>query len=652
MLPKIAPTALGCGLVAALLLAPVPVAEGQQGRWRVLIEEGAAQVTGDLRLTAAGGRLRGTLLLETSDTAPVAIADGTTDGDRFEFRIAAPTWRFVGRVRDDHLHGEVLGGQPRPRRWTGWPLEDSAEFYAALPRFKLRQIHAGPSLPETVLPAPWVAAAGRAGESPERLLETYRALTGRAGLTPLDRQGLGTLGLTRAMGLYRRGELRRVALAALAQIRENLPSDDARGRFDRLFRSRDGWMMDVHDVALSRARFASAGITWDSARPALARAGLLPEAPEGVEAVPLTLYRLATLAESDSAGFVATVGGLGEGPAASAARAILSGYTEASAWYEASLLFLLEERWMPAPGGEATRSPVEAVAAMWGEPDLTPPRIRAHRFGYPEGAPRPGVPAESVPTLVQPLNWSARAWLGRHGPLQLLRVLRHIDPGFGDQTTVEMGGGWRRVTSVGRRAAASFNGFLEPEDEIWVDPSYLPLWALGSVVHEWQHVLQEGRRLRTGDALKQEGETVTLVPADPHLAEGLAEWGTDLVLLDAVARWPMLGVGEAEKRATLSLTGPNDPHVLGLFLVRTLAGVRDAPGAVVDLLVRHGASAPAAFAAAGLARIWAAEPGAADLRIPVRGERVLVPETVFTVEDAVPDLVYVRIRATPRAEDR
>jgi len=82
--------------------------------------------------------------------------------------------------------------------------------------------------------------------------------------------------------------------------------------------------------------------------------------------------------------------------------------------------------------------------------------------------------------------------------------------------------------------------------------------------------------------------------------------------------------------------------VVGYLLFRAAAGLRDG-SRLIPALVRHGDD-PIAFAAAPpLAGRWSRYARAPlwTLRSPSR--QVLVPETTFTIEDGVADLVSSRI---------
>jgi hypothetical protein len=136
-----------------------------------------------------------------------------------------------------------------------------------------------------------------------------------------------------------------------------------------------------------------------------------------------------------------------------------------------------------------------------------------------------------------------------------------------------------------------------------------------------------------------------VLPAtDPYLAEGFAEWRTERALAPAAALFPLIMFGEVEKRLRLAQADSTDPHVLGYLLVRAAADGQSNPGHLTGALLRRGDDA-AAVAADAFASRWARYRDTPDwiLRSPSR--RVLVPETTFTIEDNVADLVSTRIVA-------
>jgi hypothetical protein len=324
------------------------------------------------------------------------------------------------------------------------------------------------------------------------------------------------------------------------------------------------------------------------------------------------------------------------------AEAILDGYREAAIWQGKALEFLLTAEWVATPSGRT--SPAALVRAAWGRPDLVVPRIRPRFFGYPEAMPRVGTPPALVSRLVEAENWAGEQWALRRGAMGILAVLRQLDPGVGLHATLEAEGP-SVLTSVAREAAATPAGFLEPVDEIVEDPGNVPLLAVATAVHEWQHLIMESDRLGRveGGAVRSGAGGLTVEPSDPFLAEGFAEWMTEQILGPVLERQPVVGIGEARKLAVLEAGNPADPHVLGLRMLRALARATGNPAATRALILANSED-PSALASAVPA--WRDAP-VPEVVLPARGERRLVPETRFTIEDGVGDVTGTWIRVSP-----
>ena len=440
--------------------------------------------------------------------------------------------------------------------------------------------------------------------------------------------------------------------AVLSSIRETLPSDTTRTRFDRLFRPGKEWIGDVHDAALYSARRRAPGIGWGAARRSLAGAGWIPAADSGPdsETVPRALYGLAVLAARDSGANAAARADLVTSDSISAAAALLllDGYREARQWYVDVMDFFLRQPWIP-DGGRGT-SLGDQVRAYWqragpaGTHGTTTPEIQTRLFGYPQAVPQYGVPDPLFQRLVRTENPAARLWLERNGNAALLRALRLLPPG--DTSLVVLHGREAiRVTSVPRQARESLNGFLEPRDAIAIDPGYSPLLALGAIVHEWQHLLFRRRQLDAYVAgLPPDTATVLELPwVEPYLAEGFAEWSAQQILESAARRWPLLAVGELEKRAGLAQAGVSDQHALGYALVRALSEVVRGREAIINLLIRYAERPSAIVSIPAARRAWARYQHAPGRVVSVPAQRILVPEVTFTVEDGFPDVIGSRI---------
>ncbi len=635
------PRSLWLLLPLCLFLAPPAFAQ-LSGRWKITIESatGSPQA-GELRLEPDGSTSGG-LLLESRDSAWAPVTGLTIDSAglvRFTARISEPA-RFEGQAEGDDFRGTATDGHQRKYRWAAVRIGPDDEYYAAPPRFRQQQIVIPAAEAHYRIPGRWLAAARAAGETAEAEIARYRAVATRAGIAPLPNDSLGTAVLYRAMGVLNRAEFMAAAVQTLEKIRSHLPSDTTARRFDYLFRPQGTWLVDVHAVALARAQRPFPALTWESARPALAAAGRLDNPAPGIEAIPLALYRLFALSHSDTAAFHAAQQLIRQSEPASVAAvaALLQGYEDASQWYLAAVRFLVERRWIATSAGR--RSPADLVHDAWGG-ETAIPDLQIRVFGYPEGAERVGIPADVLTLIVKPDNAPARDWLARHGTPDLIETLHRLSFSHPDRMLLDLGGESYALSSVGEVAAASFSGFLEPRDAILLDPSYQPLLALGTVIHEWQHILHEHRRQVDPRArgFRLEGRQVMVRQLDPFIAEGMAEWLTEVILEPVSVDYPIVALGEAEKRVSLP---DENPHHVGYRLVRVLAAtLRDVP-ATMNLLIRGGSEPAVIMSDRRLVSAWSRFAGA-DRLISRRGGPVLVPQMLFTVEDAIPELLESRI---------
>ena len=518
----------------------------------------------------------------------------------------------------------------------------SAQADSALPRFRQLQIRVIPASPTLTIPGRWLAAATALGETPEAMRAAYTELALRSRLTPLTQDSVTRFGLLRVMGVFRREELVSATVATLEKIRAQLSGDTVLARFDHLFRPNGRWQVDIHDVALVRARRPFPTLSWASTRSALAAAGLLENETPGVESVPFALYRLYVQSKTDTAAFQSARAKLLRHDNAATAQitALLTGYEEAAEWFVNALRFLLEQSWIPSHGNK--QSPAALVRAMWGAP-VPVPEIRARPFGYPEGAVRIGADSIMVRSLLQPENRPAEEWLRENGAEELVATLHLLGLPASEQIRFKAGNDVYRLSSVKEYASESFSGFFEPRDLILLDPSYQPLLALGTLLHEWQHILGEHARHadRASGAYRVTAEEAVLVQLDPFLAEGFAEWLSEVILADAVNEFPLLGLGEAEKRVSLS---QNDPHQMGYLMVRAVARTLNNVQATRLLLVRSASSPDLVLRDPRIRRAWVSHRGM-DRMMNRRGEPLLLPMAVFTIEDGYPDLVQSQIIA-------
>ena len=614
-------------------------AQEYAGRWAIMVRGGVTgALRGELRLETQGRRLSGTLWLENQDgPAPV---EGEIEGTQIRFTGALPArTEFRGALDGSVLRGlagDTAGGRP----WTASRMRPETEYYPVLPKFTLRQVIAGRRSSELRVPGAWVAAARERDWGTD---SAYTALSRASGLTPLDGPALEQVAPSRAMGTALRAETRAAAVRTLAAIRAQIPAPALRARFERLFRPRGDWLVDLHDAAFTLARAGVPTLDVAAAAGGLAAIGWLPTDLPPAEGIPIALYRLHALRSADSTAYGLLFEAMRRSAPGSAAAvgSLIGAYDAAEEWHGAALRFLLTERWFADAGG--ARSIADAMQRSWqGRLDSVPvPQIGSRLFRYPQAVPRYGVPGALFPRLVREENFSARQWMQRHTGAGLLDALRLLESDFGGSAVLETPAETLRLTSVREQSAHSANGFLEPRDAILVEPGYVPLLALGAVVHEWQHLAEERRRRLA--LAGTDGDMIVLPAIDPFLAEGVAERRTEQLLAPFVTRFPLLGVAEAEKRSRLTAARADEHHVLGYAMVRALeeavpdAGVRD------QLLALAGDDPAAAARAPELSRAWRRHARTEDLRVDAPSRRVLVPETTFTIEDRFPDVTAIRI---------
>jgi hypothetical protein len=529
---------------------------------------------------------------------------------------------------------------------------DSAE----LPRFTMRQIVLRRNDALMQIPGAWLRAA--AALAPESLtIRAYRAGAARSGIEPLLGDALTRHRSQHVMGLHHREELVTASRRTLESIRSAIPSDSVRARFDAIFRPAGEWIVDLHDAALASARRLNPGLNWMAARPALIRARwVMPNESRPDESLPRALYGLAVLAENDPAAFAAARSRLWSSDSASAEATLmlLQGYVEAKQWYTGALDFFMREPWVPLPGGRSLQDRMRAEwrSALTQSYPFPVPQVHPRWFGYPQAVPRYGVPVTLVRQLIVPNNSSASAWLTQYGETRLLRTLNRLPLGDASLALVQAGSETMRLTTVSRRARESLNGFLEPQDAIMIDPGYMPLLALGAVVHEWQHLLFHRVQLesRTGAANDRAPVQVELPGVQPYLAEGFAEWSAERILAPLAERWPLLSLGELEKRADMIQRGTDEQHVLGYALVQALANHLPDPSEATSLLLRHAEQPSRILAHPSIRKAWSMYRGAPDRALPGPAYGTLIPEVTFTIEDGFPDVVSTRI-LLPRTDE-
>lgn len=592
-------------------------------------------------LAEEGTGLTGQLVLE-SDSAPALVTGTLGAGGAIELRATSPLGLTLsGSLEGDRLAGVIAGGGHRT--WLAERLPAGTEYYPAPPRFRAREIILHERAGLARLAGVGSAAARAAGDSAGIVVAGYRALSVAAGLEPLDETGLRRDDLLFAMGLFRRSEMLRASRTVLQTIRDGLSGDTLRARFDHLFRPRGRWIVDIHDDARERVVQKFPDFRWE----ALVAITTLPEVarerlPVGADSVPFGLYRLYVLSMNEPELYALRLEELRrmDPSVAAGAERYVQAYTEATEWYRNVIEFFMTRPWFEE------RSLTALVADAWPWPaDVAAPAVRTRGYGYPEGSPRVMPSAPEVARLVMPENWSAREWLARHGDQGLLKAMGDLPREPPNTVLDEATDAWI-VTSVAQRREEDPTGFLEPENAVVLDPSYVPTLALGTVVHEWLHILHERRRAAVTLYATATGDTVARYRAPALLpAEGLAEWLTDIAMAPVIRRFPLLGLGEAAKRATMALTRPSDAHLTGYLIVRNVAALLDDRPATVALFLAGMNDPDSVLRHRRVARAWASYRGSAMTLIEVTAPRWLVPETTFVIDDRT--VFVVRRRLVP-----
>jgi hypothetical protein len=621
------------------------------GRWRLILRGGPPAATlGELWLAVDGTNLSGTLDLAGVTGGPRPLSGRAFDDDRVEWLLTGSSFRrFAGRLVQDSLVGEAFADGGARRQWVAGRLADSVEFYASLPRFTQRQVLVFYGVGDSIqrLPGAWLRAAAARGHTTESVLERYRAVAEAAGLPALSPEDLADAAVIRAMGLRHREAMVAAHRAVLATMHRRLVSDSARTRFDFLFRPTGEWQVDIHDVALRSARQQVPGVEWASAEPALAAAGRLPRSAGRLadEVIALELYRLFVLSNLEPEHSSAVTGPMQYGAPESfrAVQAFLAGYESALPWYEAVMRFLVTEPWR---GG----SLADMVQSAWSDHDVPVPGVRTHLFGYPEGAPVAGVFQEVFDRLIVARNPSAARWLARHGRAGLRQVIQAMGPPTPGTSVVQLGTSQYEISSIGQESARTRGGFLEARDAILIDPSTMPLFAIGTVLHEWHHIVHghlrthaDGRGLSVG----ADATTLTVTEPDLYLAEGLAEHEADRILRTLAVEFPLLAFGEAEKLAEMAAARPLDPHVQGYLMIAALADVVTEPSALRRLVINRDTDSFQVILDDSIAAWFPPHSDARDLSVGPRRRPVLIPEITFTVDDGQPFVEETRYLISP-----
>jgi hypothetical protein len=610
-------------LACSLLLAAPLAAQAAEGRWSVQLRGDGIADRADLRLHGDSSRI----LLESRDHEWTPLLEVRSDPDTVAF--VADGARWIGAVAGDLIRGEAVLRDGSRAAWEGRRIQPGTDRWPVRPRITVRQLVIGSS--DTLARFP-DALLGRL-LTRDALLSEHARLANRAGFPAADIDGIVARAERTMLG-YDPVARRRV-VDILEQIAAS-PAADA--RFRGLFRGPAGqWMIDLHDVAWHSAatRLGREALDTGAVVSALASVGLtLDDNPE-----PVAIRRATWLAWGRLRAMTPEIPDAM--PGGVTLRALFTGYDEAVEWWISAVTWLMRSPWIETPNG--WRSPSQLVGEFW-EVDATDlPVIEPHHFGTYQAVPVMGG-ALLAPHLLVADNASAREWL--HDPVnrqEALKVWRRLDPGntlrvaHGDSTLLVASAGWVERGRLG--------GFLAAEDGIRIEPAILPVLAVGTIVHEWQHLLFEQTRWAdsTSGAVQETAWGITLAESNPWLGEGAAEWATEAILAQEGIP-PMLVFLESEKRLAIGTAIPEDTHVLGYLLVRTGINRTDDAHALRRILLSH------LHDPAGFARAIGLDDDAHQRGVPRPQTLVVIPEVRFTHDGGVAESVTRMLRLPPSTE--
>ncbi|MEO8478332.1 MAG: hypothetical protein ABI542_01770 [Gemmatimonadota bacterium] len=598
------------GTTASLAAQAIPA-----GRWAVRVHGEMLEDRGDLRFDGDSGRL----LLESADRAWLPVDQVERQGTALHFRIAGGGL-FVGTLDGDSLTGLWHGPATVPVRFEARRLAAGFDEWPVGPRLRFRELVVGSDATSSQFPDAW-----RARLLPrETLLAEHARLANAVGVP-----AAGVVGITQraqALVVGERPEGRRLAAKVLDQIATG-PAADA--EFRRIFGRPGAWRIDMHQVAweLAAARIGAGHLLPERLAAALQAAGALPSGDIDSLQVRRTLWELARGRYFLSGG--GSRPGLSEADGRLlGARAIVGAYVDARRWWLEAVTWLLDRPWVETTDGY--RSPRAMVAAFWDTDSLPMPSVVPTSYGGMQAVPVVGLGALAS-QLIEPANAVAAEWLVTQGGLaEAFDTWRRIETMGVPSLPIVVGATSMMLREPGEVVRSRLGGFIGPTDQILIDPTILPLFAVGTVVHEWQHLRFSAARLAdpAARAWRSHPWGVHLLDGDPWLVEGAAEWATEQVFAPAESRMPIFAFIEAEKRLALGAERPDDTHVLGYLLVRALAHRVDDPRQARALLVRHLAEPLVLAEAIGLG-------GPVSVEIVRPNTLMILPELTFIPDAGV-----------------
>lgn len=600
-------------------------------RWRVDISGPDGNEIADLRFEGSGGRI----LLQHDDKAFQPLQNLKIANGRISFTVARNRRRYEGTVSATQLAGTIRGADGSVADWIAYPLPLKVLLWPVPPRVTFRQLAMGNAATSERIPVSWLAGSPDSA-SVER---EYRELATVLGVPPVADRSARSNAL--ALGLDDGGR------AAVRGVFERISKSAAADPEFRAIFTRDGrWKIDIHDAVLWEAPHYLFGFQMSRVGDGLRALNEISATATDSQSIRQGAWRLwSSMATADSLRINAMLDTLArrDEAAANTLRAVLAGFNDSTDWWRRALSWLLTHEWLDTPAGP--RSPAQLMAAFWGVDSLPLPRIEATRFGGVAAMPTLSI-WHVAPLLIRPDNASAEGWI-RCCTVEAFRIWRPLRWGE-TPLTVVMGGRSAIIASPASQAIVHPASFFGERDAIRIDPGIMPLAAVAAFLHEWNHLIATQRRL-TG------AHPVAVVPAtwqlqlreeDPWLAEGFAEWATDEVLRRAGGSAAFLRFTQVEKRLGIAQADPDDPHVLGLRLVRAAAGRRPVT-ALRNLLVNNlhelgGFARAAGLPAAGRSRV---------IMLQRPATAIVIPEVTFTwVEGTAFDLSRRLVLPNTRSE--
>lgn len=562
------------GMLLAFATAPLVAQAPSDGRWSVRIERATGLDRGDLRVTGPTGRL----LLESDDTLWLPVSNLADSAGRLTFRLPGERL-FVGTLESNQIEGLLHDPDDIPLRVSAQRIEPGTVHWPVRPRVTMPELVVGNDASSSRFPDRW-----------------RDAILPRDSLLAEDGRLADSLGLPAATAAEIAGRSRSIALGTTTQahqlasrILEQIATGPAADQeFHRLFGAPGRWRFDIHQVA------------WQLARSRAGRGHLLPERM----IANLVATGILDSGTVDSTNLVEKVWQLerlepgrkllgqpllrsGNDSRLLGLHAVLSAYDDARTWWLESVRWLMTHRWLEGPAGRV--SPVELVARFWGDSVLSLPALTLTDFGGVQAVPVIGVGA-GWPQLVVPVNGVAAEWLGGRGARTMaFDVWRRIELERSIAMPVVIDSVSLLLSSPAQVVRRRLGGFIDAADRIRIDPSIMPVFAVGTMLHEWQHLRFVAARMNSADhpGWQLHSWGIRLRDGDPWLVEGAAEWATEMVLGGGGAAGQIYRLVEAEKRLALDTIRPDDTHVLGYLLIRSAASRVGSAARMRELLVAN-----------------------------------------------------------------